>query len=285
LNFKMQLFLIKPDGEVHEVKGDKTFRELLDPAQCYVICDDEKKKIYLWKGASSSVRSKFIGASKSQDMRGQVGMHYVVVPIDEGEEPKELLDRIDEKPGKGVAKEIRETKELGFEVPGVAAGNAAVAAPKAPAQKANIGVGAPVTGGEGSKQVMGPVKNVNQQGSPMYTGNEPAVQNKSAAPAQQAAPQAHQPADEVSVDYKKVMQTLESLEIPLGYEREMVIIGNHAYSIIEKKVTFLGQTKIETAMEKISNLPEGVFFAAGYSPRVLCENQKVLAIEPNPVKN
>ena len=229
----MQLFLIMPDGEVHEVKSDKTFRELLDPAQCFVINDDEKKKIYLWKGANSSVRSKFIGASKSQDMRGQVGMHYVVVPIDEGEEPKELLDRIDEKPGKGIAKEIRETKELGFEVAGSAASGSAAAAAKGATQKANIGSGAPVTSGDGAKQVMGAVRNAPQQGGPLYSGNEPAVQKpvqaaQPAQPAQPAArPAAQQPAPQAApqqqpvadVDYKKVMQTLESLEIPIGYER------------------------------------------------------------------
>ena len=32
-------------------------------------------------------------------------------------------------------------------------------------------------------------------------------------------------------------------------------------------------------MEKMGNLPEGVFLAKNYSPRVLCENQKILAIE------
>ena len=32
-------------------------------------------------------------------------------------------------------------------------------------------------------------------------------------------------------------------------------------------------------MEKIGSLPEGLFFAQGYAPRVLCENQKVVAIE------
>jgi hypothetical protein len=84
---------------------------------------------------------------------------------------------------------------------------------------------------------------------------------------------------EPQLDFKKIMETLESLQIPEGYEREMIIIGNSAYSIVEKKSSFLGETKVDKIMEKIGSLPEGLFFAQGYAPRVLCENQKVVAIE------
>ena len=46
------------------------------------------------KGVDSNVRSKFIGAKKSQDIRGQVGMHFGVVPLDEGEEDPDFLKLI-----------------------------------------------------------------------------------------------------------------------------------------------------------------------------------------------
>ena len=82
----MQLFQIKPDGEVHAILTSDPIRNLLDPTQCYIVTDDQKRQIYLWKGSQSSVRSKFIGASKSQEIRGQVGMHYKVIALDEGEE-------------------------------------------------------------------------------------------------------------------------------------------------------------------------------------------------------
>ena len=62
------------------------------------------------------------------------------------------------------------------------------------------------------------------------------------------------------------METLEGLEVPNGYERELIIIRNQAFSIIEKKVSFLGTTKVERSMERISSLPEGIFFAHGYAP-------------------
>ena len=54
------------------------------------------------KGVDSNVRSKFIGAKKSQDIRGQVGMHYGVVPLDEGEEDPDFLILIGRRTGGGI---------------------------------------------------------------------------------------------------------------------------------------------------------------------------------------
>ena len=272
----MQLFIIKADGEVHEIKSGKTFKELLNPNESYIINDDDAKKIYLWKGSQCSVRSKFIGASKSQEIRGQVGMHYSVIPMDEGEEPNELLEKLDEAPKSGIAREIREENDLQFEVPGVSSPGPVPKEikNKAPAKQANFGKGNPVGGGDtdGAHQVMSSAPPTSNSG-PLYTGGN-------LPPSSTTQPSATTtPSIEDTYDFKKVIETLESLEMPEGYEREMIIIGNQAYSIVEKKVTFLGTEKVEKVMERIGSLPEGIFFAKGYAPRVLCENQKVLAIE------
>lgn len=287
----VQLLIVRPDGEVHEIaSSEKSFRELLDARECYILNDDDKKILYLWKGSECPVRNKFIGASKSQEVRGQVGMNYKVVPVDEGDEPDPFLAFLDQKPRTGLAKEIKEDKPLGFEVPNASGAKPAVNTTAAePVMKpeavktAKFGQGgAPAGGGEpdGAKQVMASygVKSSNAQEGPLYNGDSIPQQiqppsARSQPMIQTAAPQ------EPSIDFKKIMETLESLEVPEGYEREMTIIGNHAYSVVEKKINFLGSEKIERHMEKIGSLPEGVFFAQGYAPRVLCENQKVLAIE------
>ncbi len=264
----MQLLIIRNDGEVHEITTEKTIREMLSPSESYILSDDEAKIIYLWKGSACSVRSKFIGATKSQEVRGQVGMHYRVIPVDEGGEPPELLKFFSEIPRPGYAKEIREDNPLQFEIPGVTS----PAKPK-PATKpkgadkfphsTSPGSGSASRGEEENRpqQVMGS-KQPSSQDGPLYTGDSAGFEQ----------PQS-------KANFKDIMETLEGLEVPAGYERELIIIGNQAFSIIEKKVSFLGTSKVERSMERISSLPEGVFFARGYAPRVLCENQIVLAIE------
>jgi len=287
----MQLFVIRPDGEVHTVNTSDPIRNLLDPTQCYIISDDQNRQIYLWKGSNSSVRLKFIGASKSQEIRGQVGMHYKVIALDEGEEAEypDLFERLDEAPTTGFAQEIREENDLKWD-PGTtttpkpatprptpkpsaqpAVKPAAKKAAPAPARNQSLRGFSPTGGGDtdGAVQVMSSGGKINQS-KPLWTGESSPSSASMGGHGQSAEPK---------LDFKKIMETLESLQIPEGYEREMIIIGNYAYSIVEKKSSFLGETKVDKIMEKIGSLPEGLFFAQGYAPRVLCENQKVVAIE------
>ncbi len=268
----VQIFLIEATGETKElgIGGKKTVGEFLDTKEVFIIVDDVSHKCFLWKGKDSRIRSKFIGAKKSQDVRGQVGLAFKVEPVDEGEEPDDFKACLKNIPVPGYAKEIREEgegpkflKDMDFTKPekipttpivsGTAgapppAGAPVATAPPAPAQKAYATS----------------VENV----GPLYKGGG----KEEASPVAKAA--AAPPAD-----YNKIMDTLTGLETPMGYEREMVIIGSQTFSIVEKATMFLGQRVVKKAMEPIGSLPEGVFFAEGYAPRVLCENGKVLAIE------
>jgi len=85
--------------------------------------------------------------------------------------------------------------------------------------------------------------------------------------------------DEVKVNFEQIMQKLEEIKIPDGFERELIIIGNHAYSVVERVQTFLGEKQVTKEISKVGAVPEGIFFAADYSPRILSENGKILAIE------
>ena len=79
-----QVFLVNPDGTTTELSSDNSIKNILKTEECYIIVADDIKKVFLWKGLKSNVRSKFIGARLSQEIRGQVGMHYAVIPLDEG---------------------------------------------------------------------------------------------------------------------------------------------------------------------------------------------------------
>jgi hypothetical protein len=87
----------KDDGKDDNNTSKVLLKSILSSDECYIIVSDEYRKVYLWKGKNSSVRSKFIGAKRSQDIRGQVGMHYGVVPLNEGEEDRDFLKLIGEK--------------------------------------------------------------------------------------------------------------------------------------------------------------------------------------------
>lgn len=239
----VQLFKVLDTGETEEIKEETDIKDLLDSNEAYIIISEHRDKtIWLWKGAKSSVRRKFIGAQKSQDVRGQVGMMYSVIPIDEGEETDDLIKIIGGKPTGGIATEIKDDAE-GAEIQ---LRQKAVFDAPSPAAGMNIGVSAQERAGIG----------------PLYTGAD-------------SMAQIGQP----SLDFKVVMQKLEEIAIPDGYEREMIIIGSQTYAVIEKVQSFLGKKQVEKVIERISSIPEGIFFAEGYVPRILSENGNVLSIE------
>ncbi len=246
----LQVFLINPDGTTTELHTDGPIKDILKTDQCYVVVSDDIRKVFLWKGLKSSVRSKFIGAKRSQQVRGTVGMHYSSESLDEADETDDFLKVIGGKTEAGIAQEIKDEKTARPKPGGhPMRQKAAFAAPK-PAEGMNIA---------GSRQR----QQQSQNTGPLYTGQD--------------TTQYYQ--EDQQANFDQIMQKLEEIKIPEGYERELIIIGNHAYAVVEKVQTFLGKRKVEKVIEQVGSIPEGIFFAEGYSPRVLSENGKIIAIE------
>lgn len=242
-----QVFLINPDGTTTELTSEGPIKNILKTDECYVLVADDVRKVFLWKGVKSSVRSKFIGAKRSQEIRGQVGMHYAVVPLDEGEEDPEFIKIIGGQTDAGIAKEIKAAE---------------VSSPSVhPLREKNIfGTPKPAEG----MNIAGSRDRTTQNIGPLYRGEESMVDLMQ---------------DQTQVDFQEVMRKLEEIQIPPGFERELIIIGNHAYSIVEKVQQFLGEKQVTKEISKVGAIPEGVFFAAEYAPRILSENGKIIAIE------
>jgi len=246
----VQVFKINLDGTTTELKTQGPIKDVLKTEECYILVADDVRKVFLWKGLTSSVRSKFIGAKRSQEIRGQVGMHFAVVPLDETDETEEFLELIGGKTEGGIAKEIKSDAPATVNAPSVhpLREKDPFGVPK-PAEGMNIG---------GSKD------RASQNSGPLYTG-----QGSFSTMMQ----------EENHVNYEQIMQKLEEIKIPDGFEREIIIIGDNAYSVVEKVQTFLGKKEVTKEISRVGSIPEGVFFAEDYSPRILSENGKILAIE------
>lgn len=241
------MFLINGDGTTTELTTEGPIKDMLKTDECYVLVADDSRKVYLWKGVKSSVRSKFIGAKRSQEIRGQVGMHYSVIPLDEGDEDSEFINLIGGRTEGGIAKEIKGEPVSPPNVHPLRERNV-FGAPE-PADGMNIA---------GSKTLAA------QNAGPLYRG-----EGSMAAYTQ----------EETQIDFQEIMAKLEEIKIPSGFERELIIIGNQAYSVVEKVQQFLGEKQVTKEISKVGAIPEGIFFAENYSPRILSENGKILAIE------
>jgi len=246
-----QVFKINPDGTTTEINTEGQIKDVLDTNEVYVLVADEYRKVYLWKGTKSNVRSKFIGAKQSQEIRGQVGLMYAVIPLDEGEEEPDFLKLIGGKTEGGIAKEIKAE---------AAPANIPALSVHPLREKDPFGVPTPAEG----MNIAGSKDRLSQNTGPLYTGEESFSSLIK---------------EETHINFDLIMQKLEEIKIPDGFERELIIIGDHAYSVVEKVQTFLGKKQVTKEISKVGAIPEGVFFAEDYSPRVLSENGKILSIE------
>jgi hypothetical protein len=93
----MEIYNVHRSGETTFV-AVSTLRDALLPDRVLIIIVDELKAIYLWKGLECSVAKKFIGARLSQAVRGERGLLYKVEPVDQEDEPQQLIDLFDEVP-------------------------------------------------------------------------------------------------------------------------------------------------------------------------------------------
>jgi hypothetical protein len=82
------------------------------------------------------------------------------------------------------------------------------------------------------------------------------------------------------LDQNKIVERLNSIEIPKGFERELIVIGHDMFAISVSKTRVFGKEKVEHKLGKVTNpLEDGIFLGSEYTPRVIIENGRVLAVE------
>ncbi|MEM2108979.1 MAG: hypothetical protein QW327_00580 [Candidatus Odinarchaeota archaeon] len=238
----MQLFDVNDNGDLTEISDSLTIREHLKSGSVFIIVDDDKKKIWIWKGTEAPVRKKFISARAASQLREERGLNYKVYSEDEGEESDSFLKSIGETPKHVEAKKPPVTE-------------------KKTVEKTHA-VSKPV-GEELKRSVESTLieKEVKETVEPRHT---PVVKNVTE-----------------SAETTSILEKLETVPLPRGFERELVIVGNNIYTVSEHTVHFLGQKQIKKRLEKapLGTVPEGVFLAEDYTPRVIVNNGAVMAIE------
>jgi len=91
------VFDIKATGDYSELNIKKEdLGDFLNPENVYAIINQEIKRIYLWKGARSPVRKRFLGSRIATSIQGDMMKagykRCKVVTIDQGEELEEFLN-------------------------------------------------------------------------------------------------------------------------------------------------------------------------------------------------
>lgn len=238
----MQLFNVQDSGDVAEITSSQTIREHLKSDSVFIIVDDDKKRIWIWKGSEAPVRKKFISARAASQIREERGLNYKVSSEDEGDESDSFLKAIGESPKHVEIKKPPLVEEKFTEKPYT-----------------------PVkTEGETAKEEVEP-----------FIGSKETFHHIESKRAVIVKP------DSESIETSSILEKLETIPLPRGFERELVIVGNNVYTVTEHTIYFLGKKQIKKKLEKapLGTVPEGVFLAEDYVPRVIVNNGSVMAIE------
>ena len=74
------------DFEELEIEEDLPLYELLDPDFILLVVDPTAYRVWLWHGANTTTRMKFIAAKIAPKIRDRYGIAYKITAVDEGNE-------------------------------------------------------------------------------------------------------------------------------------------------------------------------------------------------------
>jgi hypothetical protein len=234
---------VRPDGDLEELEYSKS---LLTEDKVIIFTDAKKERIYIWKGENAPVRKRFAASRAASRLRVDEGLHFKVVSIDPGDNNPEFQELI----GKPISKTKKPLKKE-------------VTIPEKPVKPK-------------PKVVPKPLVEPREFPTPTRSrASQPAIIQTKSPPV--APPDPEIKSDRAIIE--KVLSKLKGLEVPAGYKREVIIIGENIYAITERQRSFFGKVSAERDIEQLVDPPEGTFFATDYTPRVIIENGEILAIE------
>ena len=93
LERNINVFLFDEDLEdfIKNENRDSLIEEL-DTRLVYLIVDPEDKIVWIWNGAETNIRMKFIATQKAPLIRDEYGIDFKIIGIDENDEPSEFKD-------------------------------------------------------------------------------------------------------------------------------------------------------------------------------------------------
>ena len=255
-----------------DVSDQAELRNILDPEQVFVIVQEELRRIYIWKGAKSPVRKRFISSRVAQALQEelvkQAAFHRCkIISIDQGDEVTEFLTAFNLESMEVTEKlaDVRYIRNIDRE------------------KMLDQGI----IPEEGFKVVA--VDNENQEKpTTSTTSTKKTVIPKKAAPVKKYMPppmksygEAKPAPSMAEKERKSIMEKIIKEEIPDNLKRQNLIIGHTLYGAVSKTVKVFGKEIVETEWEPVQNVPKGMMEIDDRILRVYFDEEKgiVEAIE------
>ncbi|MFW9928592.1 MAG: hypothetical protein ACFFD1_04300 [Candidatus Thorarchaeota archaeon] len=249
-----------------------------DANEVYIVVDDVKRIIFIWKGSHAPVRKKFISARTASKIRQQYGLTFKVDSIDQAEEPSDFLELMNVSAGS-------ESTPAPAPIP---SGPIASARP-APSSTSSgpIASARPAPSSTSSGPIASarpaprptPSSIPSQQTPPSSSGiSQPSVQSQHHVKQDLVFSKTPIPTQGVTQnEINDIIDKIKDLEVPEGLQREIVIIKNQVFSC-SKEFHKLFQKEV-LRLDPMSDLPDGAFPASDYYTRLFLEKGEVIFVE------
>ncbi|MBY9005290.1 MAG: hypothetical protein KGD63_00870 [Candidatus Lokiarchaeota archaeon] len=252
-------------GEEQRVEANENnLQEILHLEQVFVIVKEDVRRIFIWKGAKSPVRKRFISsrvASKLQDelIKNAAFHRCKIVSVDQGDEPVEFLKtfRLESMEVEEKLEDMRYVRNIEKDM--------------------NVIKG----------QVIDDVSTKKEEDQEYYSPALEEMKSKgidvSYKTSQQLSP-SHKsiPMKEyksatqklTKSDQKEVIRKILANELPNLYKRQNLIIGESLYGAVSKITNVFGEDVEEKEWEKVKNLPKGIYSLDNYLCRIYFNTKK-----------
>lgn len=245
------VFEVKDTGErlklnlTEEAFCQDNGQKFLHPLQVAIIIKEELRRIYIWKGLSSSIRKKFIASRVASELQREItnSSHFhrcKIISVDQGDEPAEFLDAF------GFEK-VPITNDAKFE--------------EIPSDS---------TYEQGTEKM-------NHQLEDIEVNNKivQAIEKDSKKIPSYKAIKKKQ-------HTRKILDNILQIQIPKNFTRKNILIGNNLlYGIITKKAKIFNESIEEKEWELIHGFPTEIIDLEGHKLRIHFNKglQQIQAIE------
>ncbi|MHA1192870.1 MAG: hypothetical protein ACTSP9_11315 [Promethearchaeota archaeon] len=233
----------------------------LNPEAVIIIVREDLRRIFIWKGAKSPVRKRFISSRVAQQLQKELidDSRYhrcKIVSIDQGDELQEFLNafRLESMEVTERLPDMRYIRNVERERMEEAG---KVMNSSAKSKKDDETYFSPALNDIDNKVVMSSFSRKMPQ--------------KSSGPAKQ--PTATQELISIQ-EQDKIKERVLEKEIPGDYERQNLIIGHTLFGAITKVSEVFGKDVVEVVWEKVAKLPKDMIELDDYKLRVYLDEKK-----------
>jgi hypothetical protein len=294
----LEFMVFELDDSGERIQLDMTedeFREdngtnLLHPEQVAVIVKEGLRRIFIWKGAKSPVRKRFISSRVANQLQKELveeaSFHRCkIVSVDQGDEPTEFLDAfnfesMEVKERMADMRYVRNVEKDTTKAKGKVVESSTQAEEKedeyySPALEELKRQGKDISGAMESSKTSS-----NSTSRPSGTGSRPSKPTRRPA---------KRPTRKPTSSYKKskmlstedIIEKIVENDPPENYKRQNLIIQNQLFGATSKTTSVFGENVEEIEWERVLKLPEGVHILENYIFRIYCNVKRanVIGIE------